>query len=130
MNTRQFLVVGGVLLLAVTLICSSFAAVDSGGPQPIDKAMLEAAQAGLKATQAVFAVGNASIEDVYRWSMRVMEAQHRSPQARKDHAARMLELNKKMKAMAQGGALISTEEMSAVDYFLAEAIVLDRPPAR
>jgi hypothetical protein len=84
--------------------------------------MVAAAKEALKATRPVYDVGRADIEDVYRWSLRTVEADHFSPAAVTAHLALMKELHDraatKAKVGAEGGEL---HVVHATQYYVAEA---------
>jgi hypothetical protein len=84
--------------------------------------MVAAAREALKATRAVYDVGRADIEDVYRWSLRSTEADHFSPAAVTAHLALMKGLHDraatKAKVGAEGG---EPHVVHATQYYVAEA---------
>ena len=83
--------------MPMTWLCVSPAPAEEGivrAPQTL----AEAAEGAYKATEASFHAGRRSVEDIYRWSKRLMEAQladGKHPNARAEHLARMAQLHKK-----------------------------------
>ena len=123
MASRYFNWIAGGLFFTAVLICSSYAEpdpFDEGGR--VNEKMVAAAQATLDATRAVYEVGGASLEDVYRWSRWVMEADQFSPLSVKKHTELMEQLHRvalaKMKVAAVGG---EEHIVHATEYYLAEA---------
>jgi len=123
MNHRFFSRLVGGLFIAALLICSGYAAIEpTKQGDKVNKKMVDAAKETLKATQAIHNVGQASVEDVYRWSQRVVEAEHFSKQSVQDHVALMRELHARAAAQNKIGAIGGEEQvLLATKYYLAEA---------
>jgi hypothetical protein len=84
--------------------------------------MVAAAKEALKATQAIYDVGRADIEDVYRWSLRTVEADHFSPPSIAAHLTLMEDLHDRAAAKATVGAEGGEPHVvHATKYYVAEA---------
>jgi hypothetical protein len=123
MTGRHFGLTAGGLSIGALLICSSYAAVEPGTQRSeVDMRMAAAAKETLKATRALHEVGRASVEDVYRWSQRTLEAEHSSDQAVKEHLDLMRDLHARAVAAKRAGAEGGEENiLHATEYFLAQA---------
>ena len=117
------------LMVALLLSCVTFVGMEAtrgqqSAPAAANSKLLDAAKATLKAMQADYEVGRATVEDIYRWSKRVMEAEQQAgvEQAAKDHLARMRELHDgtvaKRERGREGG---EARNYQATAYYLAEA---------
>jgi hypothetical protein len=102
MKINRFTVVGiAGLLSCLGWLCISPASSEEGFAGP-PKTLAEAAEGAYKATSASYEAGRYTVEDVYRWSKRLMEAQQadgKHPNARAEHLARMAQLHKKVSAL-------------------------------
>ena len=86
--------------------------------------LVEAARMTLKGTQEYYHTGNATAEDVYRWSKRTADAEHAAliGSAYTDHLTRMQDLQSYLKSRSKQGT-ISDFEVSAANYYVAEATI-------
>lgn len=88
--------------------------------------LVEAARATLERTQESYDTGNANLEDVYRWSRRLMKAELKanpaSPSAVEEHASRMRKLHERVAQQSKFG-LVGGNAMAlhAAEYYVAEA---------
>jgi hypothetical protein len=102
MKNNRFTVVGiAGLLSCLGWLCISPAPAEEGIVAP-PKTLAEAAEGAYKATSASYEAGKYAVEDVYRWSKRLMEAQQadgKHPNARTGHLERMAQLHKKVSAL-------------------------------
>ena len=123
MAGRYLVWIASGLFIAGLLICYGYAAIEPAGQgAKVNTQMVTAAKEALKATQAVENVGQANVEDVYRWSLRVVKAEHFSAQSVKDHAALMQHYHDRTVAMNRAGAPGGEEQtLFATKYYLAEA---------
>jgi hypothetical protein len=90
--------------------------------------LVEAAQAALIATEADYNVNNATLEEIYQWSKRLMDAelQNRGGDAAVSrHFDRMAEKQKRVSALFQAGVRGgSAKEEAAARYYLEEAAAM------
>ena len=123
MTSLYFVRVAGGLLIAGLLICSGFAAIEPNekGVQ-VNEKMAAAAKATLKATQVLEVAGRASVEDVYRWSLHIVESEDFSAQSIEDHKALMRVFHNRSLALNQAGVPGGEENiLHATEYYLAES---------
>ncbi len=78
------------------------------------------AEAVTLARTSEYAAGAASAEDVYRWSVRWLDAERRSPAALAAHLARMLALAELARTRVQTGVARAVEGHEAA-WYVAEA---------
>jgi hypothetical protein len=123
MAGRYFGWMASGLFITGLLVYSTKAAVDpkdQGGK--VNQKMVAAAKESMKTTQAIYEVGRASAEDVYRWSRRVVAAEQFSPEAVKAHLALMRGLHARAAAQRRVGAEGGEEHiLHATEYYVAEA---------
>ena len=102
MKINRFAVVGiAGLLSCLGWLCISPAPAEEGIVAP-PKTLAGAAEGAYKATAASYEAGRYTVEDVYRWSKRLMEAQQADGKhfnARTEHLARMAQLHQKVSAL-------------------------------
>jgi hypothetical protein len=87
-------------------LCISPAASEEGFVAP-PKTLAEAAEGAYKATAASYEAGRYTVEDMYRWSKRLMESQQangKHPTAKAEHLARMAQLHQKVSALYATGS--------------------------
>src|SRR4051812_15880141 len=107
MKNNRFAVVGiAGLLCCLGWLCISPAPAQEGiVGKPTTLA--EAAEGAYKATSASYEAGRYTVEDMYRWSKRLMEAQQadgKRPNAKVEHLARMAQLHQKVSALYTTGS--------------------------
>jgi hypothetical protein len=128
MNTKRLTI---PLVVAVAVCCgwlclSPSRAQDSGAEDAKSK-LVEAAKQTYMSIAAEYQFGQASVEDMYQWSRRLMEAEINSGDGRRlkaqtDHIDRMNELHKKVAALRANGVKGgSTPDYYATMYYLLEA---------
>jgi hypothetical protein len=90
------------------------------------KTLAEAAESAYTATAASYEAGKGTVEDIYRWSKRTMEAQQadgKHPNARAEHLARMAQCHQKVSALHATGSKGGDEPAYyATMYYLLEAV--------
>jgi hypothetical protein len=95
---------------------------------PVESTLVAAARAALEATQARFQVGQASADQIYLWSRRLLEAELASGAGRSvalKHVARMRELSDRAIAAERAGAVGGEPiAVAAARYYLEEANTL------
>jgi hypothetical protein len=102
MKNNRFTVLGiAGLLSCLGWLCISPAPAEErtvGAP----KTLAEAAEGAYKNTATSYEAGRYTVEDVYRWSKRLMKAQQadgKHPNAKAEHLARMTQLHEKVSAL-------------------------------
>jgi hypothetical protein len=123
MNARRIGVVIAGLVVAGVISLPSWAAEDDGDEAlKVSENMVVAAQKTLEAKLATFDVGRATLEEVYIWSRRTVEASQYSAESVQRHLALMKDLHKRVIAKNRVGAAGGEEEyLHAAEYYLAEA---------
>ena len=123
MRRRRFVVAGVAALLSFLggLYVSPMLAEEQFAPGKMPTTA-EAAEQVLKGTQAHYEAGKATVEDVYRWSRRLMEAQQadgKHPKAREDHLNRLYALKAKAAVLYRSGSRGGdATEYYATTYYL------------
>jgi membrane-bound lytic murein transglycosylase len=124
MRTNRLIVVGiAGLLSCFGWLCISPAPAEQGNASA-PKSLAEAAESAYKATVASYEAGKGTVEDIYRWSRRLMEAQQaegKNPEAKAAHLARMNKLQQKVEARYMTGSVAG--EASA--YYATKFYVLE-----
>jgi hypothetical protein len=92
----------------------------TAAPDP-NAARISAAAAAYEDALARWTAGTTPLDDVYRWSIRWNDAAH-DPRA---HAVRMRSLAATVQERVAAG-VASRSDAKAVDYYVAEAAVLER----
>ena len=114
------LVSGGVLLLFLSATFAEENAVDAGKAK-----LLKAASDTLNGVQRSLIGGDTTVEDVYLWSHRVMEAEIdngvNGKIATASHIARMRELHQRSVAHQRSG-FGEQRELNATTYYLEKAL--------
>jgi hypothetical protein len=121
--TRKHVVIAVGLVIAGLSALPSRADVEPQGKAKMaNPNMVLAARKAKEAALAMHDVGRASLEDVYRWSRRVIEADNFAPQSVADHLALMRNLHARADAMNKAGAPGGEELwLHATAYYVAEA---------
>jgi hypothetical protein len=88
--------------------------------------MAESARKAYDAYTTMYEVGQATAEDLYLWSDRLMKAEQADDPASKEpaeaHWKRMRDLHKRIAALHQAGVAGGEESsLAAAEYYLAEA---------
>jgi hypothetical protein len=113
--------------------CASRLRAEADKPGRPKSNLAQAADAALKATEAQYAFQQASVEDVYLWSRRLMEAEMQEGAGNKaiaDHVARMQNLHAKVAALFKAGVVGGSEDrFYATAYYLEEAKLMQKPVA-
>ena len=127
---RMFLLSAVFLSICVGWFCVSLSQADEDkAAQPKSKLVLTA-EAALEATQAQFQFQQATVEDVYIWSRRLLEAERANgagQSALTSHVARMANLRKKVAALRMAGAPGgSPDKYFATTFYLLEAKQLEQ----
>src|SRR5688572_26179582 len=93
---------GLIACASLLFITRSIAEVDT---KP-DSKLAAAADEALKSTMAEYEMGKRNVEDIYRWSRRLMEARLAVGDvgARRDHITRMNDLHRRVDARFKVGA--------------------------
>jgi hypothetical protein len=86
------------------------------------KARAEAAQATYEQAAKQFEAGTGTVEAVYSWSVRWMNAQADKQAAARDHLTRMKALEEKVKTRVDSGMSPAADKSAAL-YYRAEAEV-------
>ena len=129
MRSDRFTMVG----IAGFVVCLGWffvspAASEEGLAPP--KTLAEAAEGAYKATLASYEAGRYKVEDVYRWSKRLKDAQQadgKHANAKAEHLARMAQLHKKVSALYLTGSKGGDEsDYYATMYYFLEASA-DKP---
>jgi hypothetical protein len=114
-------------MVAVCLALPAAALAERGSavPGPPNRVMAEAAERAFALARARFETGQDSLEVVYQWSVRWLEAQRRlqpasAAAAAGDHQRRVRELCTLAVRQVDAGTLDASAR-SACDYYLAEA---------
>jgi hypothetical protein len=125
MNAKRLVIVCGAAFISVlTSLAASQLLADKGAAKPIKSPLTEAAWEAYKCTSADSVVGKAGVEDLYRWSKRVMECESVDGfrTATADHAARMREMHAKYDMLAKAGRPPgSAFALAATEFYLIEA---------
>jgi hypothetical protein len=123
MNARRIGLIIAGLVVAGLIGLPSWAAEDDGAKAlKVSENMVVAAQKTLEAKQATFEVGRASVDEVYTWSRRTVEASQYSAESVQRHLALMKDMSKRVIAKNEVGAEGGEEEyLHAAEYYLAEA---------
>jgi hypothetical protein len=102
MKNNRFTVLGiAGLLSCLGWLCISPAPAEEGIVAP-PKTLAEAAEGAYQNTAASYEAGRHTVEDMYRWSKRLMKAQQadgKHPNAKAEYLARMAQLHKKVNAL-------------------------------
>jgi hypothetical protein len=121
---------GSVFVITSCIFISTLRAAGENEDKAIS-ALVEAAQAALETTDAAHQAGQASVEDVYQWSQRLMKAELKAgagEAAIKDHLARMKNLYDKTDALYQTGSQGgSARNFRSCKYYLLEAEAMKAP---
>jgi hypothetical protein len=125
MKLKRLNWVAAVVFAALGMACiSHLQAEDPEKGQRIPEIVKEA-ELAFRSTQAQYQFQQATVEDMYRWSRRWMEAELAHETNKKavfDHLARMRDLNKKVEVLfkigANGG---QADYVHATRYYLLEA---------
>lgn len=123
--TRHRMVVVTVIGLAAVAVwpAISLSESDRAGREKI-ASLAEAADTAFKATRVEYDAGLARVEDVYQWSLRLMETEQLEGKANAaaDHADRMRELHKRVAALHRtGGRGGSSRDFYSTQYYSLEA---------
>jgi hypothetical protein len=107
MSSDRFTIAGiAGLLSCLGWVCISLAPAEEG-IVGAPKTLAEAAEGAYKATAASYEAGRYTVEDMYRWSKRLMKAQQadgKHPNAKAEHLARMAQLHQKVSALYATGS--------------------------
>ena len=125
MSTNRLFITSGIGLVSVlTLLGVSHLRAEKGDanqqPSPLAAAAFEA----YKCTNAEFNLGQATVEDVYQWSHRLMRAEQADGKATAlaDHAERMRGLRDKMEKIFKASIPgVSAFKYHATQYYALEA---------
>ena len=130
MHTLRSIVIVTLLLLCVLTIASvqlTGKETEVTAETGAQTAMVQASQKAYESTLAAYRAGDADIEDVYTWSKRWMNADHKS--SRVDHLTRMVELHQHVAKLhredRRGG---EATRYYATLYYVAEAQALRNSP--
>jgi hypothetical protein len=118
------------MLVGAALVISSHVYADSGNRPRRDSELADAARETYKCTDAEYQAGNATVEDLYRWSLRLMRAEQKDgvATAAADHAARMKALHDKIAALHAVGAIgASSKDFNATKFYHLEAESIAKP---
>jgi hypothetical protein len=120
----QALAVAVLLAGGSSLWLSKSTAQEEQAPELSLKA--ESARQAYQAFDTLYAVGQATPEDVYRWSRRLMEAETEADPANQqpaeDHWNRMRTLQRRIAALNAAGRAGGEEgHLAAANYYVAEA---------
>lgn len=125
MRTRPYPVVAiGCLVAAAALLMAFRINADQIRKPQNAPEMVETAKNALRSTMAAQLAGRATIEDIYQWSRRLMDAElvAGTATASADHLERMDTLHKKVEALyktaSKGG---SEDKYHASKFYLLEA---------
>jgi hypothetical protein len=118
------------LIVAGVVTWPGAAWAESGGasPHPNAQTLVAAAQRAFTAARARFEAGSETLEAVYTWSRRWLEAQRRlqpaaARAAAREHRSRMTELCAQATQRVDAG-LLDASAREACAYYLAEAELL------
>jgi hypothetical protein len=128
---------GRLVALVAALVLAGAAAA---GPVPAEtlKARLQAAREAYDQSDYIFWRGRGSLENVYRWSLRVLDAQKTLAQNKDDevaaaraHLERMVDLEKKARKLFEAGVL-AEQDLPAARYYRhdAEVMLFQARPAK
>jgi hypothetical protein len=130
MKNNRFTILGVVgLLTCLGWLCISPAPAEEntvGKPTTL----AEAAEGAYKATAASYEAGRYTVEDMYRWSKRLMEAQQadgKHPNAKAEHLARMAQLHQKVSALYATGSHGGDEPSYYATMFYVLEARADKP---
>jgi 2-hydroxychromene-2-carboxylate isomerase len=112
----------------VSLLTAFQVNADQGVKAKDSNELIDAAKDTLQCMMAAQHVGRVTVEDIYRWSRRLMaaEIQAGKPNATADHLQRMDNLHKKTAALHNTGAAgAPTEALAATNFYFLEAQALN-----
>jgi Skp family chaperone for outer membrane proteins len=122
-NARFCAAVAGSALVLLAMAC--FSQGDEPQANQDIPEIVKEAEFALRSTDAAYNAGQATVEDMYRWSRRLMEAELANGSNKKaalDHVSRMRDLNTKVEALFKIGAKGGAENhLHATRYYLLEA---------
>jgi hypothetical protein len=126
MRTRHITAVVTAGLIAAGALLTRYQAYADIGGKPDDAAaeMVAAAENALRATMAANEAGRATIEDIYQWSLRLMNAEKGAGKAdaAADHLKRMDNLHQKADLLYQAKAKgSSVNKVYATQFYFLEA---------
>jgi hypothetical protein len=126
MNRKPLsLLLVGAGAAAFVMVCLSHMQAEDPKPAQEKLGLVQAAEGALRATQAEYQSGQASAEDVYTWSRRLMEEElkHGTNQnAARDHVTRMRHLAEQAEALFKQGARGGSErKFQATLYYHLKA---------
>jgi hypothetical protein len=110
------------LALCACLAAAALPSAAAPGAPPAAGARVAAARAALDATTARFAAGQATAEDCYLWSTRLMTSEREAgaATAAQDHLGRMAKLETEVKAQFSAGLVANSAVLGAA-YYRVEA---------
>jgi hypothetical protein len=123
-----------VVSLSMGMVCLSHLRADDPEENQDVPEIVKEAEMAFKCTQAEHQFQQRSVEDLYQWSRRLMEAERASgtnKNAALDHVTRMRQLHEKIEALFKHGVKGGSEtDFHATRYYLLEAQAEAVKPAK
>ena len=123
-TNRRFITVGVGLVTVLTILSVSHLRAGKEDATQQSSPLAAAAFEAYKCTDAEFNLGQATVEDVYQWSHRLMQAEQADGKATAlaDHAARMRALRDKTEKIFKASiAGVSAFKYHATQYYALDA---------
>ena len=121
MQKSKLLVILAVLTFVASVATLRPQSLSSSEAEP-DVELATAAKSAYMAVLAAYNTGDSSIDDLYRWSVRWMDAEGRSQPAKMEHLKRMEYLHRKVSALhAQSAVGGEDATFWATTFYVAEA---------
>jgi hypothetical protein len=118
------LTVSGLSICLMSALVGQLRADASKGAEP-NANLVEAATAAYQGAQSDYKIMRATAEDVYQWSLRVMNAE-KQPKSAAAHVERMRDLHERATARYKAGG-VSAREYESTRFYLLEAQSLIAP---